>query len=317
MRYLFLIILLPILFLLAGVAQAGTPILDGVETLKYRDDKNDIEPKKSGSGFINTIAVGYNVPINEHVSVYVRFGIQFLSKKDFGRDFADYQRQRKFVAQLDQFCLMYSNAGYTYKLGRQGAMVGVTGLLYDNTKSIGRYSFVDGISMETNKRGNYLKVIVAQEDNKEVADNRIYSITYLHQYSPRLVAGGTLARYDFADLKPDVNYYAIYSSYEVNKFFLYAEHSQAPSKTDMTAHNLGACYRLDPSNQFYVITHKTEPNADMNEKTAFEHNEKGYYYGFAHSFGAENRMDLMYKDNQQYLTNMNHSSIQLMFSHMF
>lgn len=316
-RSLMFALLMLSLIMLPNTTQASQPTFSGTESIQFRDDDNHINPEKTGSGFIDTLLLDCKLPADEHFSIYARLGAQWLSKTDFGRDFADYQQDQRFVAQLDQFGLIYSNAGYTYKVGRQSASVGFTGLLYDNTDDIGLHSFVDGISMETTKGKLTVRAIAAQEDNEGKIDNRLYAVSGLLQCTNRLALGATLAKYIFADSTPDTSHYAMYVSYKINKLLLHAEHAQTPSKSSMTGHNLGASYQMDFNNKVYVITHKTEPNADINGKTAFDHDEKGYYYGFEHKFDKNTQLDLFYKDNLRYFSTVKNTSFQVTFKHRF
>jgi len=312
-----IIILMAIQCFSSTAAIAASLTVSGVETLQYRWDDNHINPADSGAGFINTMVVNFKVYANKHVAFYSRLGTQVLSHAGFGGDFIDYRTGRRGIGQMDQFGIIYSDGRAVYTFGRQSIAVGFSGLLYDNTDAIGRHSFVDGVSMQTTKGKYKIKAIIAREDNASSLDNRIYAVSCLQQRTPRLTLGFTLAKYDFADATPDTAHYALFIAYRMNKLLLYAEHAQTPSLISMTAHNLGAAYQLDAKNYIYIITHKTEPNADINHKTAFEHDQKGYHYGMEHKFTNNTQISVLYKDNYRYASTTKYRSVQIKLKQYF
>ena len=306
----------------AGSVFADPLEFNGQVSFQHRVNTDTTNP--ANDDFTNNI---FKVILNakaanviDNVDLYFRFGGEHLSDAGSGRDFNKtyYGADKRNAFALDQFGFVYKAGGFNYKIGRQDITIGATALLYNNDANVGKHGFVDGVTV-TGKSGiTDLKVIAAEADSASDDNDKVYSISASYPATKDLTLGATVAKYDSAtDPVKDANVYAINASYAISKKLeAFGEFAKSDASDQNKAFDVGLNYAFDNKTSAYVITHKTEANADLGGNTDFENNEKGWYYGVNHKLTKDSTLKFFYKDNK-YLTGGKETSFRTTYVYKF
>lgn len=280
--------------LTTGVVMANPIEIDGSASFRYRADTETTKADKNGN--IAKVILNFNTVLDSKFSAYARLGVLGLTNTAVGRDTNE---TGDFIAKIDQYGLNYKNAGFAYKIGRQSATIGATGLLYNNNCQIGEKAFVDGVSAKGVSGVTTLDMIAAQEDSAGTADSKIYAVHGSYVPAKNWVVGATLARYDDAsDVRTTTNY-AVDAAYTMGKATVFGEFLRSNYSTENQSYDLGVSYAFDSKNSAYIINYNNETYADMGGNTDFEGGNKGFYYGFDHKFTKDTSVSLFYKDMEK------------------
>lgn len=298
-----LVSLLVVLFTLsiAMVAMASPVTLDGSASVQYRHNSHNQWPNPAGndgdSGNFTKLIINGQTKLDSNFKLYARFGMQGVSNMNAQpADFNTSAYSGDYAAAIDQYGLIYSNGGFTYKLGRQDATIGGTALLYNNNFMVGKNAFVDGISI-TGKTGVVsVKAIAAKENGSGFngadnnANNKILAISASTNINKDLVVGTTVARYNTDN--GNTNHYALNAAYNYGKATFSGEVAKSNAATDNKAYDVGVNYQFNPKVSAFMTYVRVEANGDMGGKTDFENDMKGIHYGAAYNFTKDTTMDV-------------------------
>jgi hypothetical protein len=291
-----------------GAAMAAPVEIDGSASYRYRTDTNTLAEDKSGS--IYRFTLNAKTKIAPNLSVYGRFAAEGLSREGFGSDMIQ-ENAGKFIGEVDQFGCIYSAKNVTYKIGKQDAVIGGTGLLYDSTGYLGKNNGLSGISITGTTGVTSVSVIAGQENAYGRTDNKVYAAHASFNPVKNLTFGGTLAKYD-AD--SSTNYFAVDAAYTQGKVTYSGEFAKSDADNDNKAYDLGVSYAFDNKNSVSVTHFKVEDNATINQTgfgsmTGFEDNGKGFYYSYSHKFTKDTSATLFYRDYKDVTaTETNHNT---------
>jgi len=281
--------------LTTGVVMASPVEIDGSASFRYRADTNTGESDKNGN--ITKIILNAKSEIAPNLSVYARFALEGLSNKPLG---ADFLTNKSFVGEFDQYGLLYSNAGFTYKLGQQAPVIGGLGLLYDASGYLGKEDMgvVDGVNIKGKTGVTSIDFLAAQENNSGAVDNKIYAVRASYNPMKDLTLGATLAQYNAAT---NTNFYAADASYVAGKATYSGEYAKSNADNNDQAYAIGVSYAVDAKNTVWVYNYKVEANGNINNPnaggmTTFDSGKKGFYYGADHSFTKDTALHLFYRD---------------------
>ena len=288
------------LTLTTGVVMANPVELDGSASYRFRadDNKGNVLPADNGDkdGSIYKVILNAKSEVAPNLSVYARLGILGLTTSNVGRDTNE---SGDFVGGIDQYGLLYKNAGFSYKVGRQSATIGATALLYNDNFRIGKKGFVDGVTVKGMSGVTTLDAIAAQEDRIGSDDNKLYAVHASYSPAKNWVVGTTLAKYDAAVetlTKKDTINYAVDAAYTMGKATVFGEFLKSDYSTDNKSYDLGVSYAFDKKNSAYIINFNNEQFADMGQSTDFENGFKGFYYGVDHKFTSDTSASLFFRD---------------------
>jgi len=305
-----------VITLTTGVAMANPVELDGSTSLRYRSD-NTNGNKNNTSIFRFTLNAKTEIATN--LSVYARFSAEGLSN---GRIPAarDYSGTNNSRADLDNYGLLYSNAGFTYKIGQQSPVIGGLGLLYDASGYLGDKDMgvVRGVNIKGKSGVTSLDFLAAQENNAGDDDGKIYAIRASYNPSKALTLGATLAQYKKQiAVGNNGNFWATDVSYAAGKATYSAEYAKSNFSTDNQAYALGVSYAADAKNTLWVYNYKVEQHADINAMTTFDSGDKGFYYGVDHKFNKDTALHLFYRDKSNIKSGSNNTSFRATVSYNF
>lgn len=278
-----------------GIALAAPVELDGSASYRYRNDTNTTAEDHSGSIYRFTLNAKTKIATN--LSLYARFAAEGLSREGFGSDMIQHD-PGKFIGEVDQFGFIYSNKNFTYKLGKQDAVIGGTGLIYDSTGYLGKNNGLSGISITGTTGVTSVSVLAGQENAYGEPDNKVYAAHASFSPVKNLTLGGTIAKYKADN---DTNYYAVDAAFTKGKATYSAEYANSDADSDKKAYDVGVSYAFDSKNSVSVTNFKIEDNAtisqpDFGSMTGYEGNGKGFYYSYNHKFTKDTSATLFYRD---------------------
>jgi len=300
------------------VVMAGPVNMTGDISVTYERDTGD--GVAASSSMIYTTKLMGEADFGAGWSGYVRLGAQHLTNSGFG-DFntnpGGYDPDKKSVIALDQFGLLYKVDTLVYKLGRQDVGVGKTALLYSRADSnIGKRNFVDGLTVTGTVGVTEISALVAQEDNADNFDNKIYAIRA--GYSPRedLNWGLTLGRYQGPSIE-STNHWAVDGTYKFGKNSLTAEFTSSSSSVDNTAYATTWNYGFNDKTAFYITGFKVESNGDMGQQSDFDNGNQGFHYGITHTLSDADSLEVVYKAQKTISDGQHNKVLEATFSHGF
>ncbi len=302
----------------APVVLANPVNVVGDVSVKYERDTADGEA--SSSGMIYTTKIMGEVDFGSGWSGYARLGAQHITKSGFG-DFntnpMGYDSNKKSVIAFDQFGVNYKVDNLVYKLGRQDAAVGKTALLYSRPDSnIGKKTFVDGLAVSGTVGVMDISALVAQEDNTDSLDNKVYAIRA--GYSPRenLDWGITIGRYQDVSTE-NTNHWAVDGTYKIGKSSLTTEFTKSSSSKNNKAYATTLNHEFSDQTSAYITNFRVESNADMGKQSDFDNDNKGIHYGLIHNLNNAQSLEIVYTDQKTISGGQNNNTLEATFTHTF
>lgn len=272
--------------------------LSGSVNVHYRwnDDPDGVE-RDGGKLYFYLNARGELV---EDVDFFARLAAQKLTGDRIGADFETGKYGNEVIT-LDRFGLEFQGKGFTYAVGRQGATIGATGLLYSTESYMGSdMGALDGIKITGKSGVTDLKFIAGRQWNTEKEDDKVYALQASYSPAENWTLGATIAKYEDENNKnKDTNNWAVNVGYTVGKAGLFAEYGKSDADAEDTAYVFGVDYTFDAKNSAYVLYSKVEKNADMGGMTDFDNNGKGIYIGYAYQIDKDTTLSLFYKDMEE------------------
>lgn len=313
-----------IAILLAGISLLGAPAayaapvkITGEVSVKYeRDTATNTEATSAG---IYTLKLLGEAELGNGWSLYARLGVQGLSKPGFGDFNTDaYGAEKKSVAELDQFGMIYKKEKLTYKLGRQDVAVGTTALLYSRPDSnIGKKGFVDGLTVAGTVGATDLAVLAAREDNPAGFErNKVYAVRA--GFSPRenQTLGLTLGRYQDS-ANGSTNHWAVDGTVKFEKNTLTAEYTKSNRSGDNKAYALRWNHDFDDKTAAFITGFRVEANGDMGGQSDFDNGNRGVHYGLTHKLSAAYGLEIVYKDQKVIAAGTKNTKLEATLSYSF
>ncbi|MCX7781843.1 MAG: hypothetical protein N2491_13235 [Negativicutes bacterium] len=311
-------IMLAGLSLTMAPAAAAEPVkLTGDVSVTYERDTADGEP--DNTGWISTFALKGEADLGADWVLYARLGGQKVSKPGFGDFNADYYGDdKKAVVSLDQFGFMRKGGKFTYKLGRQDATVGTSGLLYSRPDSnIGKKAFVDGLSVAGKAGVTEITVLMAREDNpSEDPKNKVYAIRAGYSPVANLTWGLTLGRY-LAGADGSTNHWAVDGTYTFGKSSLTGEYAKSNTTADNNAYALILNYDFDGKTAASITNFRVENNAGMGGQSDFGQDLRGVHYGVTHTLRNNLALEVVYKKEKAISDGAKNTAFETTLSYSF
>lgn len=284
--------------LTAGVVMASPLQFDGDVSLHYRWDDNDVHGSKEAG--ISTFHLNATAALDKNVDLYARIAGQALSADQYGEDFnKDHYGSSVFAFDRFGFVLKGNNSNVT--IGRQGASIGATALLYNSEPKVGNYAGTfDGVKANVKAGVTDLSLLGGKVDfNDSIVggstERNIYAIHAGYNPTNKLNLGATYAVND-PDGADKTNHWAVDASYGLGKATVFGEYTQSDADELDTAFVFGTSYAFDAKNSFAVMYSKVENNGDMGSMTDFDPNGKGLYYSYTHKLSKDTTWNVFYKD---------------------
>lgn len=310
-----------------GAAMAAPVEIDGSASYRYRSDSNtDTSAVKTNTnGSIYRVTLNAKTEIAPSLSVYGRFAAQGLSKEGFGSDMIQ-KDSGKFIGEVDQFGVIYTANNFTYKIGKQDAVIGGTGLLYDSTGFLGKNNGLSAISISGTTGVTSVSILAGQENSYGTIDNKVYAARASYNPAKNLTLGATFARFAAAagsHLGKSANAYAVDFAYTAGKATYSAEYAKSNMDTKNKAYDLGISYAFDTKNSASVTYFNIQKFAtfyqeqDAWEMTGYEAYNKGFYYSFTHQFTKDTSATLFYRDKQSLEDSSKNTSFRATVNYKF
>jgi hypothetical protein len=300
-----------------NTAAAASPLIfTGSGAIKYESDNADSTGTESGTMY--TFTLRGEQKISPKFSLFARFGAQYASNPilaDFNRPFFFYDS--KIEAAVDQFGLIYSTDKLVYTLGRQEAVIGLTGLLYSRPETnVGKTGFVDGLSIRGSIGSVDISVNAAKENNLWLQNNGLYDIRLGYSLSRNLNMGLTWAQYKYYGADP-TNHWAADATANWGKSSLTAEYTQSNLSSANRAYALTWNYGLNEKTALYITNFQVEANGDMGGQSNYDNNNRGFYYGLTHSLSDKLSLEFIYKDQVLLADSSKNTKIELWLKNRF
>lgn len=288
----------------AEAADPAPVTIDGNVFVQYRnntDDSKTIDKKVNKTG----ITLNFNKDLGGGWDAYARASLESGTTNDFSKTYGNGQ----YETSIDQFGFKYTNGDNQAVIGRQGTMVGATGLFYDLTGKFGRHSETDGINYTGKNDALSYKATIVQEDwdyggSTGVSKNKLYAAHIGYNFTPDFVLGTTFAKYNLdknssyqgLDTGKDSNLWAVNTAYTFDKATISAEYGKTNYDLNNKAYDFGIAYNFDEKNSISATYFKVEDNGDINHNTTFDPNAKGMYYSYTHVFNKSTNLNFFYDD---------------------
>lgn len=289
--------------------------ISGTATVKFEADTTD---RKTESGTMTTFTIRGEQTIAKNLYFYARLAAQYASNPNF----ADYDMgihgiDTKFVAQFDQFGLLFKPGDFSFILGRQEAVLGKTALLYKrSSENVGAGVFVDGLSF-TGKAGKFeMSGLVAREGNIAFANNDLYALRAGYNFSESTNAGATWGKYRVFGGEV-TNHWMIDASTKWGKLAVTGEYAKSSASNDNQAFAVGLNYAFDEKTALNITNFRMEPLAAMGAQSEFDSDNRGFYYGLTHALSDKWVVEVTFKDQTTLSDNNKNSKFEVWLKHEF
>lgn len=294
-----------------GAAMAAPVDFDGSATLHYRWDDSDANGREESAK--GTFLLNAKTALNENTDLYARFATQRIHAGDGSADFKT-SHYGDTVTTVDRYGVIIKGDNSSFNIGRQGATIGATGLLYSTEGYLGSYmGSIDGLNAVAKVGATDLGLIAGKENG---TDNKVYGLHASFSPAEAWTLGGTLAKYD-KDGADTSNYWAVDAAYNHGKAGYFAEFAKSDADSKNKAIALGTSYAFDDKNSFSAIYSKVEANGDMGGWTDFDAHGKGMYYSFNHKITEDTTFNVFYKDMKDTNSNEAYNSFRTTVSYKF
>lgn len=284
--------------LTAGVVMASPVQFNGDVDLHYRWNDDDASGKTEGGRA--TFKLNATQALDANTDFYLRLAGQALTADHTGNDFDQDHYGDSSAFALDRFGFIFKGDNATYTVGRQGAVVGATALLWNTDGKIGNYSgTIDGVNAKIKSGVTDLTILGGKVNaDKDVADGNIYALHAGYSPTKALTVGATYAKVDgdFLGVDLDTSHWAVDASYALGKATVFGEYTQSDADDLNKAVAFGTNYAFDAKNSFSVTYSKVQVAGDMALQTDFDNNGKGIYYSYNHKVSKDTTVNVFYKD---------------------
>ncbi len=289
--------------------------ITGTATVKHQSVTAD---GATESGTMTTLTIRGRQLIGKNLSVYARLAAQYASNpslSDYNLD--AHGTDNKFVAQIDQFGLLYKPGDFSFNLGRQEAMIGKTALLYSRADTnVGYGKFVDGLTF-SGASGQYeFSGIAARENNVGMTNNDLFALRAGYNFSKVTNAGVTWGKYQVVD-GDTTNHWAVDAGTTWGKSTFVAEYTQSTASQDNRAYAINWTYDFDGKTALYLTNFRVEENAAMGGQSDFDGGNRGFYYGLTHAINDKLALEVIYKDQVRLGDNAKNSKLEIWLKHEF
>lgn len=272
---------------------------------RYRDDANHNNGGVTSQGLVTFGYVRADYAFAANLAAYARVGGEGITQGGQGRDYngSYYQGTHGFRGALavDQFGITYANAarGLTIVAGRQDKPLDATSTLYDQSWKVGRYSFLDGVSI-TQKLGRASVEADAFSRDQYVTVGGIgkstrsglYALRGTYDATSAFKVGATISRFQSSVASQSTGV-ASTSNYEgditwqaLPSLQLKAEYGRSDASNRNELWFGSARYNITPRDSVTALGYKIGQNADMGQGTAYPNNNRGARYFYEHDFSS-------------------------------
>lgn len=298
-----LLLITPLLLALAvNTASAGKLTVDGEVSAELKHELNSVEDF-SKTGYKLTSIVNFKYQFDKNWAAYTRVAAQQANLKyDFYTERSPGATDSK--AAIDQFGVVYQNAGINYQLGQQSLKIGQQGLIFDNTPYVGReLAAVKAINIYGNLgKTEFMAVYGQMYATRALADKRldITALSFTAPVGKSTKLGASYAHSTHNELA-SMNSYALHAEQQFGKLKLMLEGLRSSAATANQAYALSVAYEPTDKDYFAIIANKSEANAAIAGFTAFENDQKGFVYQYERKFNNDLKLKLEYVDNRYIL----------------
>lgn len=230
--------------------------------------------------------------VAKNVSLYTRFATQRLTGDNIGADFDKTYYNDDSATSIDRLGFIVKGKDFTTTIGRQGATLGATALLYSTDAYMGNnQGAIDGVTIAGKTGATNVKAVAGQLWDTSKDDTKLYAIDASFKPTKALTLGGTVMKMD--NDAGDTNFWAASAAYNIGKATLLGEYAKADSDADDKAYVFGLTYAFDSKNSAYAMYNRAENTFTW---TDFDPNGKGMYYGFDHQLDKATTLSFFYKD---------------------
>lgn len=308
--------------LVAGFLLSTAPVtfaeplaISGTATVKYQSVTAD---DVTESGTMTTVTIRGEQPLGKQWSVYARLAAQYATNpllSDYNLDV--HGADTKFVAQIDQFGILFKPGDFSFNLGRQEAIVGKTELLYKRSSdNVGYGKFVDGLSFEGKSGKLEMSGIAARENNIGMSNNDLFALRAGYNFTDNLNAGVTWGKYQVYE-GDTTNHWAVDASRKWGKLDFTGEYGQSSVDVDNKAYALSLTYSFDEKTALNITNFRMEQNAAMGGQSEFDADNRGFYYGVTHALNDKWSLEATFKDQMTLSTGQKNSKLELWVKHGF
>lgn len=297
-----------------GVAMAAPVDISGSAQVHYR--WNDSDTKGTTESAKSTFLLNAKTALDANTDIYARFATQRVHAGDSSADFST-GHYGDTVTTIDRYGVILKTKDATFNIGRQGATIGATALLYSTEGYIGSYmGSVDGVSASAKLGVTDLGLVAGKEDG---TDNKVYGLHASFKPAEAWTTGATVAKYD-VDGADATNYWAVDAAYAQGKVGYFAEYAKSDADIKNKAYVVGASYTFDAKNSFSANYNKVEENGAMGDRggwTDFDGHSKGMYYSYNYKITPDTTFNVFYKDMKDTNNNAGSNSFRTTVTYKF
>ena len=193
----------------------------------------------------------------------------------------------------------FIDRNFTYIVGRQGAFIGATGLLYSTERYMGAdFGAIDGVTVKGRAGATELKLVAGRQWNTRYNDDKLLALQASYSPAPNWTLGGVLARYDCENENTydHTNHWDVNIGYTLGKADFVAEYADSSADKRDKAYVIGVNYNFDERNSAYIHYSRIEWFGDMEWWGEFVYNAKGIQIGYDYKLDKDTTLKLLYKN---------------------
>lgn len=318
MKKLVALTLAAVMLLTAGVAMASPDVkLDGDLKVHYRWNTADGAADTEGGKV--WFRLNAKTALSDSVDAYARFSSQSLTGDlvgaDFDQSYQDYKADGLSV--FDRYGVIIKGKNFTYNVGRQGATIGATALLYSTEGYTGiNMGALDGVVVNGKAGVTNLKFVAGKQWSEGSADSKVYAVEASYSPAKNWTVGAVLGKVAYDGLE-DTNHWAVNTGYAVGKANFAAEYAKSNVDIENTAYAVGVNYAFDKKHSAYAYYSKVETFGDMSFATDFDNTGKGIYLGYDYKLRKDTTFSLFYKDMETTIGGINYDSLRTTVTYKF
>lgn len=298
MQKLFLIT--PLLLALSfNTAAASKFTVDGEVSAEVKHISDSLDDFNK-TGYKLTRVVNFKYQFDKNWEIYTRVAAQQANLKyDFYTEKDNGTTDSKVA--IDHFGMVYKNAGISYTLGQQSAIIGQQGLIFDNTPYVGReLSAIKGLKVSGSVGKTELTAMYGQMyATPALADERldITALSFTTAVAKNTKLGASYAHSSQKNIG-SMNNYALHAEQQIGKLQLMLEAMRSSASTDNQAYAFSVAYQATDKDYFAVIANKSETNAAIAGFTPFENDQKGFVYRYERKLNEQAKLKFEFVDNR-------------------
>ncbi|MDR3708669.1 MAG: hypothetical protein P4L33_10230 [Capsulimonadaceae bacterium] len=303
---------------------------------RYRNDVNHDNGGITSQGAVTYGVVRADYGFSRALSVFGRLGGEGITQGGQGRDFngSYYQGTHGYrgALALDQGGVTYADKprGLTIVAGRQDKALDATSTIYDQSWKVGRYSFMDGVSIDQVLGAATIEFDAFSQDQYvtvngtgQATRDGLYAARGTYNVTPAVQVGALVDRFESSGtsqasgIMSTTNYEADVVWQATRALQVKGEGGRSDASLRNDLYFGSVKYSVTRRDSLTALTYKIGQNADVGQGTAYPNNNRGERYFYEHDFDKHVSITFYHEIDHQLYAPGNSSSDQVTLAYGF